>query len=141
SPPPATSVRTIQGQWAGLGRTQKAVHFDLSPLALEGQRASMSVFIGVSRLEVTQSWVTALSVREQGSSAVVAGVETQTGKNTALGLGGGVEGTMYLIGAVGVGGGVRYSRGAVETNSGAVKTNLILGGAQVSMGLRLRFGS
>lgn len=135
--------RTIGGDTGGLERAEMNAHLDVMAFVPAGGRVSAAVFAGPTWFSVSQEVATTVSITESYpyDSAVFGTAATTKVKKTQVGYNAGVDVTVRLAKAVGVGALIRYSRATVELGvanaSGNTKSDA--GGLQASGGLRLIF--
>jgi hypothetical protein len=144
SPLPGANARTVSGRATQIHRQEGALHVDASFAvpASRSSRAQVVVFAGPSLFRVKQDLVTGVTVNEAPPFTTATFVSATVVESTKqhLGANGGIEASLRLYKALGVGVLIRYSR-ATLTFSPTPDVNISVnaGDLQVGGGLHFRF--
>ncbi len=144
SPLPGASARTVSGRATGIHRQERALHVDLlfAFPASRSSRTQVVVFAGPSLFRVKQDLVTGVTVNEAPPFTTATFASTTVVESTKqhLGANGGVEASVRLYKALGVGVLVRFSRATLTFSpTPDVNVGVNAGDLQVGGGLHFRF--
>ena len=134
--------RRIDGTVAGLERVSTALHVQVLWMLPLSPSFTLTLFGGPTWFDVSQELVTEVRFDQSYpfDAATYAGADRSEASGTAWGAHAGVDAAYYFTRQIGVGGAFRFSRGEVQLQAlRSDGSDVIVGGAQASAGLRLRF--
>lgn len=134
--------RSIDGTVTGLEWVNSALHVQVLLMIPVSPSFTVTVFGGPSWFDVSQDLVTEIRFDQSYpyDAATWAGADRSEAAAQAWGAHAGVDAAYYFTRRVGVGGAFRFSRGEVQLAAPrSDDSDVIVGGAQASGGLRLRF--
>lgn len=133
--------RAVSGS-QDLKRQESAIRLDIAWTAPVSRRLDVTVSAGPTMFRVKQDLVSAVNYRESFpfDTADFVGATTVRRSKSVTGFNAGLDVTCRLTRNVGVGGGVRFSRGSTSIDSSSgTPIDLPVGGAQVGGGVRIGF--
>jgi hypothetical protein len=134
--------RHVEGQAAGVSRTETAAHLQLYYDMQSRGAWRVRVFAGPSYFSAEQEIVTGVEAAEAFpfDTAEFRAATTSRAKGSGIGVHAGIDVTRMLTQRVGAGGLVRYARATLDLNApGARRVSTEAGGVQAGAGLRVRF--
>jgi len=137
-PVPGTPLRSVSGRASAVNRQELGVHIDASfAVPVTRSVAQVVVFAGPSFFRVKQGLVTGVVVNDTPPAETITVVEST---RQHLGYNAGVEVSVRLYKALGIGGIVRYSKADVPFSPApGVDVTIKAGGVQAGAGLHFRF--
>ena len=134
--------RLTSATGVAVNRVENDGHLQLTWLIPLSPRADLSIFAGPSLFYVRQDLVSALALRESFpyDTVGISGINTVRKSKATIGGNVGADVTVMVWRYFGVGASGRYARGSLKMPSADSGTmDVLVGGAQVSGGLRMRF--
>jgi hypothetical protein len=142
APVAGISARTVAGRASGINRQELGIHFDAAWSVPAHSRFQATVFAGPSFFRVKRGLVTGVTVDEAPPfvTATFASATVVESTRQHIGANAGVEASVRLWKALGIGGLVRYSRARVPfTPAAGTDLTIEAGGVQAGAGLHFRF--
>ena len=141
-PAPSGSARTVSGIAPGIRRQELGLHVNAAYAVPTHGRVQVAVFAGPSLLRVRQGLVTGVTVNETPpfDTATFASATVVESRRQRVGYNAGVEASVRLWKALGVGVLVRYSHAELPfAPAPGAEVTLEAGGLQIGGGLHFRF--
>jgi hypothetical protein len=137
-PVPGAPLRSVAGRTSGINRQELAVHIDASyAIPITKSLAQVVVFAGPSWFRVKQGLVTGVVVNDAPPFESITVVESTKQR---LGYNAGIEASVRIYKALGIGGLVRYSKAELPFSPApGLDITVTAGGVQAGGGLHFRF--
>jgi hypothetical protein len=137
--------RGVTGETQALKHAERALHVGAGWIVSATERLQLTLFGGPSLFSIERDLLEDITYADSYpyDDAAYSGAIVRSASQSRVGFNAGADVSYFVSDAIGFGGGVRFSRAQANLQSpatgGAVPVDV--GGAQASVGLRLRFGA